>query len=192
MEGIIWIVVGLVAIYFPVRFLRDDQFARSYIQNSPKAFLWRKIFGEEKALKITKTIFAPLGILLGIALIVFGIYSMSSPNKAELQEGSLYSIVDSEGKVKVVKILVIDPDGVHIRLYRNAYAERPQRVDPASLALGKPDDPEGFSIGHLPVTKAVFQRSDPVFIQQVIVLEDELEGYKMWREGSGGYWGMDL
>src|SRR3989338_7687792 len=42
MEGSIWIVVGLVAIYFPVRFLRDDQFARSYIQNSPKAFLWRK------------------------------------------------------------------------------------------------------------------------------------------------------
>ena len=30
--------------------------------------------------------------------------------------------------------------------------------------------------------------SQPVFIQQSSITEEELEGYKMWKEAGGGVW----
>src|SRR5690349_15283650 len=45
--------------------------------------------------------------------------------------GDLYS-VEGEGKnYKVAKVLVVDSDAVHIRLYKNSFAERPSNVDPS-------------------------------------------------------------
>lgn len=74
MYGILLILVGVVNLYYATKFLKDPQFAESYIKKSPKAFIWRTLFGEEKAVKITKRVFAPIGILLGIGFVLGGIY----------------------------------------------------------------------------------------------------------------------
>ena len=78
MYGPLFILVGAVNLYYAIKFLRDPQFAENYIKKSPKAFIWKKLFGEEKAIKITRNIFAPIGLLLGIGFILGGILIMFS------------------------------------------------------------------------------------------------------------------
>lgn len=73
-EIILPIVAGVIGLYTAIKFMKDPKFAKNYIETSPKAWLWRKIFGVEKAIEITKKVFAPLGIILSIALIILGIY----------------------------------------------------------------------------------------------------------------------
>lgn len=48
----------------------DDGFLREYVRTSPKAFLWRKVFGEERAAEIIRTRLVPLGLVTWIALLV--------------------------------------------------------------------------------------------------------------------------
>jgi len=67
------IVVGSINIYYCIRNLKDQKFAEKYIRNSHKAFLLRKIFGEEKAIHIIRKIFVPLGIIIGVLLILSGV-----------------------------------------------------------------------------------------------------------------------
>ena len=71
--SILLIGIGALNLFYATKFLRYPQFAKRYIETSPKAWLWRKIFGVEKAIKITKSVFAPLGIILGVGFIIFGI-----------------------------------------------------------------------------------------------------------------------
>lgn len=71
---LIAIIAGLVSIYTAIRFLKDPEFAKNYIQKSPKAFIWRKLLGEEKSLELTKNFFAPFGLLIGVGITLFGIY----------------------------------------------------------------------------------------------------------------------
>ena len=67
--------IGILNLFLATKFLTDPKFAREYIEKSPKAWLWRKMFGVEKALKITKSFFVPLGIAFGIFCILFGVIS---------------------------------------------------------------------------------------------------------------------
>lgn len=99
--------------------------------------------------------------------------------------GGLYSMREDNGQFSVAKILVLEPETVHVRIYKQRFSARPTSVDPASLTLGAYDDREGFSIGHLPLSRKTFASSDPVFISQQSVSDNELEGYKMWKESSG-------
>lgn len=72
--GIIISAIGFLNLFFSIKFLRNPNYARNYITKSPKAFLWRKIFGEERAYKITKNVFLPLGITIGVLMILVGIF----------------------------------------------------------------------------------------------------------------------
>jgi len=74
MYGILLILVGAVNIYYATKFLTDPSFASNYVKKSPKAYIWRKMFGEEKSIKIIRRLFAPLGIILGTGFILFGGY----------------------------------------------------------------------------------------------------------------------
>ena len=69
----IMIVLGAFACIMGIRIMRDPVFAQKYVETSPKALLWRKLFGVERATKLTRTVFAPLGIVIGAMLVVFGI-----------------------------------------------------------------------------------------------------------------------
>jgi len=99
--------------------------------------------------------------------------------------GEIYSIEDEKG-FKIAKVLTVDEKAVHVRLYKNVFPQRPTQVDPKSLTLGKADDPDGFSIGHLPLSKSLFASWHPVLIMRTTVSEEELEGYREWKKAGGG------
>jgi len=68
------IVAGIFSLVMAIRFIVDRNFGEKYIRESPKAFIWRKLFGEDRAYKMTKTIFAPLGIVISAGMIIVGTY----------------------------------------------------------------------------------------------------------------------
>ena len=68
------LLIGIFSLSFSIKFLRNSDYAKKYIKNSSKTFLWRKMFGEEKAYNITRKIFVPFGIFLGIIFIIFGLF----------------------------------------------------------------------------------------------------------------------
>lgn len=103
--------------------------------------------------------------------------------------GSLCTVDDGEGFYRVAKVLVVDDVGVHTRLYKNRWKERPEQVDLSLLSLGSIHDKDGFGMGHLPLTKRSFAAWKPVVFGKEEVKKEELEGYDMWKEGGGGYFG---
>ena len=110
----------------------------------------------------------------------------------KLVEGGLYANPREDGiGYTVVKILKIDDNGYHVKRYSNVFKEIPQKIDVDSLyIIGLDDIKEGeeLGIGHLPIGKNNFESWKLTYIEKVEVKEDELEGYKMWREAKGGYW----
>jgi hypothetical protein len=84
-----------------------------------------------------------------------------------------------------VKILVLDPDVVHLRMYKEVFPWRLNSVDPSTLTLGKLGD-EKFGIGHLPMSPETFNSWEPVLLSQQSISEEELEGYKLWKQANGG------
>ena len=93
----------------------------------------------------------------------------------------------SEGRFKVAKVLVLEDDGVHIRLYKETFTARPKITETLSLTLGKLGDEE-LGIGHLPLSRGAFVSWEPRLIAQENVLPGELEGYNLWKNGKGGFW----
>ena len=89
----------------------------------------------------------------------------------------------------MVKILKLDPEGVHVRIYSNHFAIRPNDVDVATLYMAGTTSPSGHNlgIGHLPLLRASFVNWRPRLIKVVLVDPSELDGYEMWKEGKGGY-----
>lgn len=105
-------------------------------------------------------------------------------------EGGLYYTPDENGGYSIIKILKIDNDGYHIRLFSNNFMIPPKLIDEKSLFMAgmwdrKPG--ESMGMGHLPLSRATFIEWNPVFIQKSTVKPDELEGYKMWLDDKGGY-----
>lgn len=78
MEALILILIGCANIYLTRKLIKDQKFTENYVKTSPKAFIWRKMFGEEKAVKIIKNILAPIGLVLGICAILIGIIILVS------------------------------------------------------------------------------------------------------------------
>lgn len=106
-------------------------------------------------------------------------------SRVNLAAGGLYSIEFGDGTYSIVKILAVDDDIVHIRLYKNKFASRPEQVDSSELSLGTIQDEDGFGIGHLPISRPEFEAWDPQFLQNEGVTEEELEGYRLWQESVG-------
>jgi hypothetical protein len=103
------------------------------------------------------------------------------------QAGGIYSIVnDGDGGFGIVKLLVYENGVCHVRIYKQKFQSRPQSVEPANLSLGKIGDPDGFGMGHLPIQESTFIKWQPVLMKQSPVTEEELEGYKIWKEAGGG------
>ena len=97
--------------------------------------------------------------------------------------------VRSEGELfGVIKVLAVADGVVHVRLYREKFPERPKLIASTSLTLGSISDSGGFGMGHLPLSGPTFDSWVPVPFQNEPVTEDELAGYRMWQEDSGGVW----
>ena len=108
---------------------------------------------------------------------------------SSLAAGDLCSVVSDDETFGVVKVLAVDPDGFHVRIYREKFQWRPLQARSSDLSLGSVNDPQGFGMGHLPLSRAAFGAWQPVFICREALVAEELDGYRMWQDASGGYFG---
>ncbi|MDM4767189.1 hypothetical protein [Pelomonas sp. SE-A7] len=117
------------------------------------------------------------------------IFSACGQDQERLIAGGLYSTRDKNGSYSVFKLLKLDSQGVHLRLYSNQFAEHPATLDESKLFIAgmnrKPN--ETLGMGHAPISRKSFASWGARFIKVVPVKEEELEGYKMWKEADGGY-----
>jgi hypothetical protein len=113
------------------------------------------------------------------------LFGASSPWK----EGGIYSIDNGNGSFGIVKILKLDPGIVHVRVYRNTFPFRPFAINTHELTLGRVDDPQGFGMGHLPMSEASFRSWNAALLAETAVSQEELEGYNMWKQAGGGVFG---
>jgi hypothetical protein len=104
-------------------------------------------------------------------------------------EGGVYSVESGGGAFGVIKILKLEPSTVHVRVYKNKFSSRPTSLKLEELSLGSVKDSDGFGMGHLPIAESEFAGWKPVLVVKSRILEDELEGYKLWKEAGGGVFG---
>jgi hypothetical protein len=129
---------------------------------------------------------------LVICLLTFGAVNGCSKEKSNsvtpqsIQVGGLYATRDQDGGWRVMKVLAVDDQAVHLRSYANKFVEQPKDIDPAVLTLGGLNSPAGFGIGHFPLAKEGFLKDKPVLIKIVPVKEDELEGYRLYLQDMNG------
>jgi len=125
-------------------------------------------------------------ILLSASLALLSVGCMA--RKSELKVGGLYSVEDSEGGFRIVKILVLDDSAAHIAIYANKFRTRPTNVDPSALTFegveGGNEEFDEVGMMHLPLAREAFEQDRPVFISQTPVTEEELIGYNMWKEAG--------
>ena len=133
-----------------------------------------------------------LGVLFAavvvVLLAVVAILALRGPRPdvPPLFAGGYYSVEDGEGGYRVARILAEEDDVVHVRVYANRFAERPQSLVLTSLTLGRTDDPKGFGIGHIPLPRADFAAWKPVYLHlRAPLTPQELEGYEAWRRLAG-------
>jgi hypothetical protein len=98
--------------------------------------------------------------------------------------GGIYSIESGEGTFGVVKVLALEPDSVHVRIYKNKFAARPDNIDPSTLSLGSILDGGDFGIGHVPLEPEGFASWQPVLLMQTELTDEELVGYRFWKEST--------
>lgn len=98
-----------------------------------------------------------------------------------IKAGSICTVETGKGKFGVVKILVINEEEAHIKVYRNKYSERPVAVDIKELSMGSMADKNGFGIGHIPLDRKGFDNSNPVIVGFEEVTKADLTGYEIWK-----------
>jgi hypothetical protein len=110
------------------------------------------------------------------------------------REGGLYAAAEAEGRYKILKILKVEKEGVHLRYYSNVYDHLPKQIDESELFIGgidlETEEVPGaalIGIGHAPVSHETISDWDLRFIQQSSVTPEELDGYNAWLEARGGY-----
>ena len=110
-------------------------------------------------------------------------------SRSKLVEGGLYYTQNENASYSVLKILKLDDQGVHVRLYSNQFSSPPTKVDESALYMAGVDHKpnETLGMGHVPLSKKSFAGWKATFFQQSTVKDEELEGYKMWLEAKGGY-----
>ena len=109
-------------------------------------------------------------------------------HKTDIKAGWLYSVKSGDSQFGIVKVLVLEPEAVHVRLYKQRYSSRPHEIDESILFLGTMFDPDGSGIGHLPLSHQAFAASEPEPIKASPVQPSELEGYEEWKKAGGGVW----
>lgn len=120
------------------------------------------------------------------ASILFMPGSVSSRDaQSELFEGGYYSVIDGD-VFSIAKVLKLDGEIIHVRIYKQHFQQRPRSIDPGALTLGTIKDEDGFGMGHLPLRLSAFVEREPLFVTYSAVTQEELEGYNIWKETASG------
>ncbi len=118
-----------------------------------------------------------------VAMFVLVIAACSSiRKKPPLLTGDICTIDEGNGTFGVVKILLMESDRVHVKMYSNKFYTRPEMIDPTSLSMGEFDEVEiATGIPHLPYEKLDFNSLKPEVEANEIVLPEELAAYWVWK-----------
>jgi hypothetical protein len=111
---------------------------------------------------------------------------LDSSDSPDLIAGGVYSIRSEESHYSIARLLVVDEVATHVRLYKNRFTSRPTEIDFNDLALGSVHETDRPGIGHLPLRRELFLSWEPELLMIRRVAEEELEGYKLWKESEGG------
>jgi hypothetical protein len=104
---------------------------------------------------------------------------------SELFEGAYYSVIDG-GSFSIAKVLKLESEIVHVRIYQQLFQQRPGAIDPGALTLGTIHDIDRLGIGHLPLRLATFIDHKPMLLTHAEVKPEELQGYNLWKETADG------
>ena len=104
-----------------------------------------------------------------------------------LAPGDVCSI-KSEDRFSVAKVLAKSGDVVHVRIYKEKFAIRPQLLEMRALSLGSIDDPDGFGVGHVPLSCARFGSWLPARFRSDPVTDDEFVWVTEWERSGGDVW----
>jgi len=115
---------------------------------------------------------------------LMGLLSIFGCSTTTYKPGDIYSIDDGKGKIGIVKVLVVEPGVIHLRIYKNKFNNRPKTIEIKELSLGRLGDKDGFGMGHIPLDIDGFKNWKPELITSDKVTEDELEGYNIWKESQ--------
>lgn len=113
---------------------------------------------------------------------------MADPTRnaqSEIFEGAYYSVIDGD-YFSIAKVLKLEPEIVHVRIYQQYFQQRPRAIDPGALTLGTIQDIDRLGIGHLPLRLATFLDREPMFLTHAEVKPEELQGYNLWKETADG------
>jgi hypothetical protein len=97
-------------------------------------------------------------------------FSDDVPSLPRPEIGGLYLLRDDSG-YHVAKVLAVDPQAVHLRLYRNHYRTAPARLSSRGLNL---------LTGHTMIDRMVFMHDNPRLLQVEAVQEGELVAYNQF------------
>ena len=103
-----------------------------------------------------------------------------------LYVGGLYSVDNSDGGFRIAKVLAVDADVIHVRLYGNHFSERPSKIDSSALTLLPDAGYDGPGFARIAVTPRFFVEWRPRLIQATEPPSaEELQGSDRWSEDPG-------
>jgi|ERR1051326_6874874 hypothetical protein len=117
------------------------------------------------------------------ALLLF-VLLLISCSGSKYKAGDIYSVDTGEEKFRVVKVLVVEPPYIHVRMYQNRFDKRPSKIDTKELTIGDQNSEGGPGVGSIPLPLDNFKEWEPELITNEKVTEEELQGYKVWKENS--------
>jgi hypothetical protein len=110
---------------------------------------------------------------------------LSACTEKKFNAGDIYSVEKNDGNYGIVKVLVVEPDVIHLKIYKNEYTGRPSGIDTTELLMGKLGELGGLGIGHLPLQMETFKEWKPKKLTYQAIKEDELLGYRAWKKRKG-------
>jgi hypothetical protein len=96
--------------------------------------------------------------------------------------------IKSEDQFSVAKILSKRGNVVHVRIYKEKFAIRPESIEMRALSLGSISDPDGFGVGHIPLSCATFGSWLPAKFRSDPVTDEELICVTEWERSGGSVW----
>lgn len=106
---------------------------------------------------------AVLSLAVGAGLLLPRLFPPTVPHQP--RSGDLYSVDNSDGGFRVIKILAVNPGSLEVCLYGNHFDDRPREIDAAALSLAPDEGYEGPGFASLTVDPAMFAAWKPRFIQ---------------------------
>ncbi|MBD2550452.1 hypothetical protein H6G65_12820 [Microcystis elabens FACHB-917] len=101
--------------------------------------------------------------------------------------GGLYSMHFDEKSFMIVKVLVLDALGVHVRKFSPTFSSRPAEISPSLMNEELRGESDGIEF--VPFSRSLFAILDAQYIQHSSIIPWELEAYERWKAGGLDYFG---